>query len=389
MIDQLDQVDWSSMNADIVPLWLRNLLPDFRSNDFQGTHEATSLFFYNPDEDTLNFQDFNKSFPERRVIAFIVPFLVDLVKRQDLKTKDLVLRYLGFIAEYKRYISVNQQHHLSYAKELSELVWQGKDAYIATLENGTRQEKSEAAYLLIQFTDHLSTVFPILAQRVSAEDDEMKRIILRHISKYISFEKSDEFIRETAIRTFSPILYSLTKSDSADSSKISSVLGLIDIHASNVDTSVVDLLSDYIITKPNQLRSVFNWDLQERHIGVALIKLGDKRGIPVCIKIFNSSPDESFRLIALCASLAMAFLPEYDPSQFALVEFSEFGLEKKVHGFDFILPDYTPPVLTVPNTLQKKVIETMFNDDWLWKLDSNANHRFGLPSRRDDLRKLL
>lgn len=387
MLEGLDQIDWKNMGAEIVPEVLMSYVQG-KDLDFQTIRSYEKLFFLNSTgEELIYYNDFYHHFPDRKMIAVLVPFLTQILKLPNASSgnKTSILWDLSFIASYEGYLPSMESipRHHEYAIELREMVWEGHDTYFTFLDSENDQEKTAAIDLLSRFHEYAEIVLSHLHQRLKVETDRWRVEILQNISEKClrsnSAKTAAQEIIQEQVMTF-------LSENQQDSVRVAAFLMLIDMLESETPANVIEVMLEYYTKEVNKLK-----ELPTRNIrpGRTLLMLGVEKGISAATKIMDQSSDMDTKFNAVYATLLLAFDPNFHPEDFGMYYPYEW---QKVPSYKLEPPNgfYSSPVdLGKLNPTQKQVLETLLQHEWIWNHATNFKERFGLPEQPEELQKLL
>ncbi|MBN1200600.1 MAG: HEAT repeat domain-containing protein [Anaerolineae bacterium] len=173
MLDEADQINWERLGFHVygkheqIPQSLRDLLsPD------PETREYARGFLLGSGQDHGDIYD---------TTPHIIPFLLELLAREDTPGKEELLLDLSGVAEYiffHRYSKPLSVHMMRLCVQTYEAFKSGIDNLIDLLAHAAKPVQLNCAVLLQYMTDDVETLIPALIERVHHEPDEEVRVAL-------------------------------------------------------------------------------------------------------------------------------------------------------------------------------------------------------------------
>ncbi len=386
MIKDLDQIDWKSMDAEIVPDVLRSYIQG-KKLETPTIKAYEALIFLDHSQHDLIHNDFYKEFPDRKVITILIPFLIQLARSPEINTaeKANILWDLEFIVGWVD--SVDEKHyteHYKYALELREMVWEGHDIYFELLSSENDREKIPIINLLSRYREYAEIVLPHLLQRLQVETDEWQvRIICAIFDLFLRSGRA----RESAKLIIQDQLLSFLSKDYQHAVRVASFLTLIDIWKSETPSTVIDVMLEYCMKQSRGWMRLPNYTIFP---GESLLKLGSQKGIEVAIKIMEQSLNTGTKFNAVYASLLLAFDPNFAPDGFCIY-YPSISSPPSTH-YTLSTPSFSYSAnADVQNltAVQKRVLKVLTEQDWLWQYGTSFERKFGLPDKREAMRELI
>ena len=386
MLEGLDKVDWSGMDADIVPQVLHSYV-EGRKVDYHTIKTYENIFFLNSSGEPIVYeQEFYEFFPDRKVIAKLIPFLIEIIRlpRINIDHKINILWDLDFIAslvDYAKDVSLPEHH--KYASELREMVWKGHDIYFKSLTSQNDDEKISVITLLSRYREYADIVLLQLLQRLQVETDKWRVKIMELISEH--FLRTNE-AKESTRQIIQDQLMSFLGKDQQDAIRITSFRTLIDMLGSETPATVIDVMLEYYM---QPIEESLKLSLRPVRPGRVLMTLGTQKGVKAAIKIMERSSNIDAKFNAVYAALLLTFDPSFAPNDFHM-HYPSAGETSPY--YTLVTPSLFYSVnVDVQNltAVQKQVLKVLVEQDWVWEYGTNFEERFGLPDERATMQKLI
>jgi hypothetical protein len=379
MLDGLDRIDWKSLGYHVygknetIPKEIRNLL----SRDPE-VREETRGFLLGSGQD---FGDIYDTTPH------IIPFLMELLARDDTPERDPLLYHLSGVSEYRlnhEYLSI---HMMRLCLQTYDALKAGIPLLLRLLAEAPKEVRRASTELLQTMTDEVESLIPdLMACFRSEPDQEMQVALLRALKTLFH---SLEWPRYALRKQYAPVFKEIVETHSSHAVRVAAArasVELVDDWAlraeDRISPQVADLLVQEFLTPsaPLDYKEQGSPTYHKDEIVKDLARLK-----PEPLLSLLEHPDlssEDAHLIAR-ALLAQAFLSGAGESHWR--HFPSY--DKRAEGAIYIRHYAAARTLAYS---RKSIVQAIVDADKVWERPTNLfSFFYGLPDSRDALRALL
>jgi hypothetical protein len=378
MLDRLHAIDWQSLNASQMAVWIEDLIS---TNEAKRKRAGAKLLegLGKHAEALGNVEEYGKILSSDAPVL-VTPFFVDLLTMPEAPAKGTILKILDVLAGYKNKEGL-EPIHLSRAEQIYQILLSNFDLYIPYLNADDAYTRINVMYLVSQFHEKLPLVIETLLDRLE-KDNEPDELGKRCASEII-FEtiQADAILTSQFEERLIRLLESwITSFHSSLSIKAQAALYLIRLQNKTIENSTIKLLAnilklpyDFALDVPLFLECVD-----------AFMQLGIKRCIAILLNIFDDQTDVlqifDTAVILMAINFGVNDYHNFRVSKYDLSEYTKIIIETEtqIHPIQFPL-----------NELQINVLDHLLVKDEIWNVDTDLFEVFHLPNSKIELQTLI
>jgi hypothetical protein len=379
MLDDLDRIDWKSLGYHVygknetIPEKIRNLL----SPDPEVREEARGFLLGSG-------QDFGDIYD---TTPHIIPFLMELLARDDTPDRDHLLYHLSGVADYRLNHDHLSIHMMRLCLQTYDTLKAGLPLLIRLLADAPKEVRLASADLLQCMTNEVESLIPELMACFRKEQEEEVQVALLRALKTLFH--SLEWPRYALKKHYAPIFKEIVETHPSQAVRVAAArasVELVDDFGLRVDDRVspqaADLLAQEFLTPGAPLdymeQSSFSYHKEGIVRDLARLK-------PEPLLRLLNHPDisaEDAHLIAR-ALLARAFLSGTGESHWR--HFPSY--DKRAEGAIYIRHYAAARSIAYG---RKSIVQAVVDADKVWERPTNLfSFFYGLPDSREALRALL
>jgi hypothetical protein len=379
MLDGLERINWMSVGYHVygkqetIPEEIQNLL----SPNSEVREEARGFLLGSG-------QDFGDIYD---TTPYIIPFLMELLARDDTPDRDHLLYHLSGVAEYRfnhEYLSI---HMMRLCLQTYDALRAGLPLLLHLLTEAPKEVRQASAELLQYMTDEVESLIPDLLARFRNEQEEEVQIALLRALKTLFH--SLEWPRYALKTQFAPVFKEIVETHPSHVVRVAAarasveLVGMFSLRVEDqISPQAGDLLAQEFLTPVAPL-DYREQDIASYHKERIVRDLARLRPEPL-LRLLNH-PDisaEDAHLIAR-ALLAQAFLLGGDESHWWHVP----SYARQAEGAIYFQHYEERPTL---HHATKAIVQAVVDADKVWEQPTNLfSFFYGLPDSREALRALL
>ncbi len=357
MLDQIDKINWAELGYPQMALWLHNLASD---NPALRTEYINNLFDNHVNDLSV-------------VSPYVIPFLIELLAQDSVEEKVDILTLLMQLASEASVPPIDAKTQLVLSR-----IEEGTDLYLSFLEKPRERGITFEllGYLRGRFEQITSKFLPMLGQ------EENKAPVL--YTFYKLFDSSD-VINEEDRQRYSAFVLRFLSANETDYVRFAAAALVSRLMKANAPSQVDVILEDAMRHVHNERRaytSSISW------MSNALLELGVDRSINILIAILPSLSDshEVFEVLTKLLNLGFNNGKVVKYSQTVIKQ--DNGVSERVfRTSDEANISFSPEQGL--SSVQQRILLSIVDHTTLWSIKTNLLQLHGLPSSREELRKLL
>ena len=378
MLEKLHAIDWQSLNASQMAIWIEDLIS---TNEAKRKRAGAKLLegLGEHAEALGNVEEYGEILSSNAPIL-ATPFFVELLTMPEAPAKGIILNILGVLAGYKIKKGLGSIH-ISRAEEIYRIILQSFDLYVPYLNADDAYTRIEAMYLFSQFDEKLSFVIEIILDQLEKdkESDELGKLC----ASEIIFKKTqlDKTLASHFSERFTTVLRSwIVSAQSSISVKAQAALYVITLCGNTIEKSVIKLLSN-ILKIPDDFSLLL--PLFAECVD-AFIQFGINRCTSILLDIFDNQTD----LLQIFDTAVVLLAIHFGADDYHMIRATNYGMSENT---EIIVQTETPinPIEFPLNEVQIDVLNHLLIKDELWNIDTNLFKIFHLPTSKSELQTLI
>jgi hypothetical protein len=379
MLDGLERINWMSVGYHVygkqetIPEEIQNLL----SPNSEVREEARGFLLGSG-------QDFGDIYD---TTPYIIPFLMELLARDDTPDRDHLLYHLSGVAEYRfnhEYLSI---HMMRLCLQTYDALRAGLPLLLHLLTEAPKEVRQASAELLQYMTDEVESLIPDLLARFRNEQEEEVQIALLRALKTLFH--SLEWPRYALKTQFAPVFKEIVETHPSHVVRVAAarasveLVGMFSLRVEDrVSPHVADLLVQEFLTPtaPLDYKEQGSTSYHKDQIVKDLAQLK-----PESLLGLLKHPDISAEDAHVIARglLVVAFLSGADESHWR--HFPSY--DKRAEGAIYVRHYAAERTIAYG---RKSILQALVDADKVWERPTNLfSFFYGLPDSRDALRALL
>jgi len=379
MLDGMERVDWKSVGYHVygknetIPAEMRNLLsPD------PEVREGARGFLLGSQQD---FGDIYDTTPH------IIPFLMELLARDDTPDRDHLLYHLSGVAEYRlnhEYLSI---HMMRLCLQTYDALKAGLPLLLRLLGDAPKEVRLASTDLLQYMTDEVESLIPDLLTCFRNERDQEVQIALLRALKTLFH--SLEWPRYALKTQHVPVFKEIVETHPSHAVRVAAArasVELVDMFSLRVEDRVSPQVADLLVQE--FLTPSVPLDYKEQgspsyHKDEIVKDLARLKPEPLLSLLKHPGISAEDAHVIARGLLVCAFLSGSDESHWR--HFPSF--DKRAEGAIYVRHYAAERTIAYG---RKSILQALVDADKVWELPTNLfSFFYGLPDSRDALRALL
>lgn len=384
MFEELDNIDWNKLGRGEIPSIIRNMASQdmpTQKNAFE-MFESQVLYIDDSTPDGIKERVTMSDILKDDIQLLIIPFLFELLQQSDLASRNRAIGLFKFMTRYIEFVGEKSKLWQK-AVKIRDTIWQSNELFLSLLEDPREDIRMEVIKLLAAYPQYADITIPHIFKLFEHETDSNKVKILWNIDTAFAEQETNEATK----KILHDMLTSIITPDSSYDLRITATVTLIDIFATNTPEFAIKFLVDALIAVNKKPSSVYLVSVTPGKQAHVLTRLGVLKGLPAALKVIKETTHIENGFNALVSAIILAFFYDYNMQINYSVLYREVSDKSKL--IITLLPKNLPVDLSILNASQEAIVETIVNQDWIWRTETNLFKVFGLPQTREEFRNLM